>query len=137
MGIEDFRFWHEITVEIGDTDLGGVVYYGRYARFVDAAAVAYRTMLGIPPLGPDEHLFVVRRLEVDYLSSARFGDTIEVGLRAEAVGRTSHELNAVLMREGQRVAAARAVIVGVNGYGGRPTRVPSEIADAIRTFEGL
>lgn len=137
MQIDDFRFSHEIAVEIGDTDLGGVVYYGRYSRFVDAAAVAYRAMLGIPPLGPDGHLFVVRKLEIEYLSSARFGDTVQVGLRTEAVGRTSHELAALLVRDGQDVASARAVIVGVNGYGGRPSRVPSSVADPIRNFEGL
>ncbi len=137
MEIDDFRFRLDVEVEIGDTDLGGVVYYGRYARFVDAAAVAYRRQLGIPPLGPDGHLFVVRRLEIDYLSSARFGDTVQVGVRTTKVGHTSHELEALLVRDGRPVASARAVIVGVDGYGGRPSRFPAGLADAIRAFEGL
>lgn len=141
MGADDFRFSVEVEVELADTDLGAVVYYGRYSRFVDVAAIAYRRQLGIPPLGPDGHLFVVRRYEMEYISSARFGDVVTVRLRTARLGRTSHELEAELsVGEGddeQRMAAGRAVIVGVNGYGGRPSRVPDEVADPIRRFEGL
>jgi acyl-CoA thioester hydrolase len=133
-----------VEVEIADTDLGAVVYYGRYAHLIDRAVMAYRRHLGIPPLGPEGHLFVVRSLAVDYLAGVRFGDVLDVGVRTAAIGRTSHTVEVTLDRvagddDEVRVTAARATlaVVGVSGYTApRPTRVPEALAAAIRAFEG-
>lgn len=131
------RFAVRTRVEIADTDLGGVVYYGRYPHLVDRAVIAYRRRLGIPPLGPDGHLFVVRSLEVDYLAPARFDDELEIGVRTAEVGRSSHAVHVSIARDGGgRVAEARLVVVGVSSYGGRPTRVPDALRAAIDAFEG-
>lgn len=137
---EAFRFVIEGSVEIADTDLGAVVYYAGYCRFLDRAVVAYRTRLGIPPLGPEGHLFVVRSLEVSYLRSARFGDELAVRVRTSRLGRSSHTVQYRIddARDGGAVASARQVIVGVSGYAGaRPTRLPDVVRDAITAFEGL
>lgn len=141
-GTPPFRFGLRTEVGIADTDLGGVVYYGRYSRFVDQAVVAYRRRLGIPPLGPDGHLFVVRAFEMEYRTPARFGDVLEVLVRTLSVGRTSHRLEARIDRDGgdgpQTVAVARATVVGVGGYDApRPTRLPATMATALREFEGV
>lgn len=118
-----------------------MVYYGRYPHHIDRAAVAYRRSLGIDPLGPAGHLFVVRSLHLDYHSSARFDDELRVWVRTAEVGRTSHVLEARIDRlvessHQQRVAEARLVIVGLERYGGRPSRVPPEMRRAIEEFEG-
>jgi len=47
-------------VEISDTDQGAVVHHARYPHHLDRGVVAYRRHLGIPPLGPEGHLFVAR-----------------------------------------------------------------------------
>lgn len=131
------RFTLRTRVEIADTDLGGVVYYGRYPHLVDRAVIAYRRRLGIPPLGPDGHLFVVRSLALDYLAPARFDDELEIAVRTAEVGRTSHSVHAAIAHAGGgRVAEARLVVVGVSSYGGRPTRVPESLRAALDGFEG-
>jgi acyl-CoA thioester hydrolase len=137
-----FRFALPTRVEIADTDLGGVVYYGRYSLYLDRGAVAYRRRLGIPPLGPDGHLFVVRAFEMEYLAAARYDDALEVLVRTAAVGRTSHTLECRVDRPGedarQVLVRARITIVGVSGYAApRPTRLPAEVALALREFEGI
>ena len=86
---DGFGFAVSTRVEIADTDLGGVVYYGNYARLLDRALMAYRRELGIPELGPAGHLFVVRHLACDYRRSARFGDELTVRIRTARVGRSS------------------------------------------------
>jgi YbgC/YbaW family acyl-CoA thioester hydrolase len=138
--VPPFRFGARSRVDVADTDLGEVVFYGRYPIHIDRAVLAYRRHLGIPLLGPAGHLFVVRSLAIDYLASARFDDEIEVLVRVAEVGRTSHVLELRMERCGAspaHVADARMVIVGLSAYGGRPSRMPATMRDAILAFEGL
>jgi acyl-CoA thioester hydrolase len=134
-----FRFSITTRVEIADTDLGAVVYYARYPHFLDRAVVAYRRRLGIPPLGPEGHLFVVRTLEIEYLRSARFEQKLVVWVRTVRIGRTSHTMEFQIEDAHTEAVALRArqVIVGVSGYAdGRPTRVPAELRERVVAFEG-
>lgn len=138
--VPPYRFSARSVVDVADTDLGAVVYYGRYPVHIDRAVLAYRAHLGIPALGPGGHLFVVRSLAVDYLTSARFGDAVEVFVRTAALGRSSHTMELRMERTGPEpahVGDARLVIVGLDGYGGRPSRMPATMRDAIAAFEGI
>lgn len=140
--VPPFRFSAVSRVDVAETDLGAVVYYGRYVHHVDRAVIAYRRHVGIPPLGPDGHLFVVRRLEVDYRAPARFDDEVEAFVRVTRLGGSSHEYAVRLERIGGgphgHLADAVITIVGVGGYEApRPTRMPASMRDAIAAFEGL
>jgi len=138
-GGDEFRFALDTSVEIADTDLGGVVYFGSYPRLFDRGLLAYRRQLDIPALGPEGHLFVVRRLTIEYLRSARFGDALTVRVRTARLGRSSHTMAYAIENAatGAVLATADQTIVGVSGYeGGRPTRVPDELVARIAGFEG-
>lgn len=137
--VPPFRFSARSRVDVADTDLGAVVYYGRYPVHIDRAVLAHRRHLGIPELGPPGHLFVVRSLAVDYLASARFGDEVEAFVRVAELGRSSHVVEVRLERVGEEpahVADARLAIVGLSAYGGRPSRMPGATREAIAAFEG-
>ena len=138
--VPGYRFGARFTIDLADTDLGAVVYYARYPRYLDRAVFAYRSHLGVPPLGPPGHLFVVRSLSCDYRASARFDDGVEVLVRVSEVGRSSHTVDARMERVGPEapglLCEMRCVIVGVTEYGGRPSRIPAELRDAIERFEG-
>lgn len=138
--VPPFRFSARSRVDVAETDLGAVVYYARYPHHLDRAVLAYRRHIGIPPLGPDGHFFVVRSLAVDYRASAAFDDEVEVFVRTSAVGRTSHTVEARMERAGDRgpahLADATLVLVGLATYGGRPSRVPDAMREAIAAFEG-
>jgi len=137
--IEGFGFAARTRVEIADTDLGGVVYYGNYARLLDHAVLAFRRHLGIPLMGPEDHMFMVRRLEIDYRSPARFDDLLEIHVRAAEVGRASHTLEAridALEADGPRhVLDARVVLVGVRPDVIRPSPMPPPVAAALRSLD--
>lgn len=134
-----FRFALDTSVEIADTDLGGVVYFGSYPRLLDRGLMAYRRHLDIPLLGPEGHLFVVRRMTIEYLRSARFGDALIVRVRTVRLGRSSHTMAYAIENAatGAMLATAEQIIVGVSGYeAGRPTRVPNDVVARIAGFEG-
>jgi len=139
--VPGFRFAVRTRVDIADTDLGAVVYYGRYPHHVDRGVLAYRRHVGVPLLGPEGHLFVVRSLGIDYRSSARFDDELEVLVRTAEIGRSSHTVEVRIDRLGhdggaETVAEARLVVVGLAGYGGRPSRMPASMREALERFEG-
>lgn len=139
--VPPFRFSARSRVDVADTDLGAVVYYGRYPVHIDRAVLAYRRHLGIPPLGPEGHLFVVRSLRIDYASSARFDEELEVFVRVRELGRSSHAMDVRVERTGgdgpAHVADAALVLVGLAAYGSRPSRMPAAMREAIAAFEGL
>ena len=139
--VPPFRFSNVSRVDVADTDLGAVVYYGRYVTHVDRAVLAYRRHLGIPGLGPEGHLFVVRRFALEYRASARFDDEVEVFVRTARLGGSSHDIEVRLERLGDApllLADATLTIVGVGGYEApRPTRMPAPVREAIAGFEGL
>ena len=134
--LDGFGFAARMRVEIADTDLGGVVYYGNYPRFLDRAVLAFRRHLGIPLMGTEEHMFMVRHLEMDYRSPARFDDLLEVHLRVVDIGRARHVLEGRIdvLGDGEprRVMDARVVLAGVRTDTIRPSPVPEEIAAALR-----
>lgn len=140
--VPPFRFSAVSRVDVAETDLGAVVYYGRYLHHVDRAVLAYRRHVGVPPLGAAGHLFVVRSLQVDYRAPARFDDEVEAFARVTRLGGSSHEYAVRLERISGgppgHLADATLTIVGVGGYEApRPTRMPRSMRDAIAAFEGF
>lgn len=133
-----FRFSLTTSVELADTDLYGVVYYGRYARLFDRAIAAYRRHLDLPPLGTPGHFPVVRHIEVDHLASARYGDALTVFVRVPRIGETSLTLDLVVSRAeaagAEDLVTAQIVTVGLD-EDGQPSPVPGETRAAILAFE--
>ena len=133
-----WRFSLCTQVELADTDLYGVVYYGRFARLFDRAVAAYRRHLDLPPLGVPGHFPVVRKADVDYLAPARYGDELSVFVRVARVGETSLTLELVISRRApapeEDLVAARLVAVGLD-EDGQPSPVPADVRAAVERFE--
>jgi len=77
---------HEFPIRVyyEDTDLGGIVYYANYLKFIERARTEWVRALGIDQtrLKAEEGiLFAVRRIEADYLKPARFDDELVVETR--------------------------------------------------------
>lgn len=90
MEIEDF---HELAVRVDDTDLMQVVHANKYLNYFDDGFISFTSKLG-PKYDPgDLHkkgiVFPVRKIEIEYLNSATFGDKILVHTRVIKIGNTS------------------------------------------------
>lgn len=135
-----FGFSMRTRVDFADTDAGGIVYFGRYAPYVERAVIAYRRAAGVPLLGDEGHLLAIRSFEMAYHAPLRFDDEVEVLVRLAGIGTTSHSMQARLERVDPagalHVADAAVVIVGVDSWdGGRPTPMPDSMRRAFRGFE--
>lgn len=87
-GIEDF---HELTVRVDDTDLMGVVHSNKYLNYFDDAFISFTSKLNkdCGALYKQGIVFPVRKIEIEYLNSATFGDNILLHTRVKEVGNTS------------------------------------------------
>lgn len=121
----------EIKIYYEDTDCGGVVYYANYLRYMERGRTEFLAELGISvrKLMDEGMVFVVSRAELDYLSSARYGDTIvmETSL-PEITGATM--LFGHTMKEkttGRPLVSGKVRLVCVD-TSSKPKRIPKEIA---------
>ncbi len=88
----------KIRIYYEDTDLGGVVYHSKYLNFCERARSELFFKKGASPVFEDYH-FVVKKLEADFLSSAKLGDLIEVKTKVLEQKRASLLLEQTIYKE--------------------------------------
>lgn len=130
-------FTWPVRVYWEDTDAGGVVYYANYLKFLERARTEWLSALGLEQdrLAREEGVvFVVRRVEVDYLRPARFNDRLTVVSRLSALNRASLEMTQQILREaaGEKVvlleAAVKVACVAHADF--RPAKIPAIVTQA-------
>ncbi len=111
-----------------DTDAGGVVYYANYLRHLEEGRTEYCSARGIDigKLALEGIYFVVAHLEVDYKTSARYGQTVKVNTRIEKIGRSSAHFVQTITRDDKLLIASRITWVCVN-TGFKPVSIPDGI----------
>jgi acyl-CoA thioester hydrolase len=88
LGIEDF---HEIPVRVSDTDLMSVVHSNIYVNYFDEGFISFTSKLNkdCGALHKKGIVFPVRKIEIEYLRSATFGDKILIHTKVISIGNTS------------------------------------------------
>jgi len=117
-----------------DTDAGGVVYYANYLKFMERARSEWLRAFGFEQdVLRDESgiVFVVRRVEIDYLSPARFNEQLEVSVALHEAGRASLSVRQELMRGSTRLAEAVVTLACVDAIRFKPVKIPEPILQAL------
>lgn len=117
-----------LTVYYEDTDMGGVVYYANYLRFIERA----RSEI-VEEMGLDQNamraagiVFVVTRVEADYLSAARLGDRLTVETEHFAKGAVRWVFEQVVKRGDAPIFRALVTAACMSAEG-KPVRLPAEL----------
>jgi acyl-CoA thioester hydrolase len=133
------RHYLKIRVYYEDTDVGGVVFYANYLRFLERGRSDFLRALDVDQralmaAGEGEALiFVARRCEIDYLKPTRYDDVIEVVTWIEKVRGASAIMAQEVRRDGVLLAAAR-VTIAVTGQEGRPRPLPRSLRHIFNTL---
>lgn len=117
-----------------DTDAGGVVYYANYLKFMERARSEWLRAFGFEQdVLRDEPgiVFVVRRVEIDYLSPARFNEQLEVSVALHEAGRASLSVRQELMRGSDRLAEAVVTLACADAIRFKPVKIPEPILQAL------
>jgi len=127
-------FHWPVRVYWEDTDAGGVVYYANYLKFMERARSEWLRALGFEQDELRDQwgiMFVVRRVEVDYLAPARFNDEIDVDVSVHEVGRASLSVKQTLTRGSTRLVSAKVRLACVDAVHFKPVKIPSSILQAL------
>ena len=127
------HFTFPIRVYWEDTDAGGVVYYANYLKFMERARSEWLRSLGVEQDALRDELgvvFVVRRVEIDYLAPARFNDLLTVTVESIAATRTTLTVTQQIANETPR-ARARVRLACVNAASFKPARIPASILEKL------
>ena len=117
-----------------DTDAGGVVYYATYLKFMERARSEWLRALGFEQDALRDEagvVFVVRRVEVDYLAPARFNEQIEVSVSLHEIGRASLSVTQTLSRGPTRLVSALVTLACVDAVRFKPVKIPAPILQAL------
>ena len=118
-----------IRVYYEDTDLGGVVYYANYLRFIERARSEWIREIGIDQIkmrNEEGAIFVVTKIEADYLSPAHFDDILTVDTRIKVVSPVRAYFYQNIFRE-EKVIFRSEVCVTCTSISGKVLRLPEKI----------
>ena len=122
-----------IRIFYEDTDMAGIVYYANYLRYIERARSDIVELLGVDQraMREEDIVFVVTRVEADYLGSARFGDRLEVRTTHYAKGAVRWVFDQDVYLGEQLIF--RAVVTAVcMTTAGKPTRLPAKLRSILR-----
>ena len=123
-------FVHSLQVRFRDCDAMGHVNNAVYLTYLEEARFAYwRSLWGAEMGSPDAPGVILARAEIDYRRAARYGETLDVRMSLDDIGRTSiRSAYEIVNATGDLIAAAKSVLVLYDYAAGQP--VP--VSDAIR-----
>jgi len=143
--VADGAHHYLLRVQFEDTDAGGIVYHANYLAFAERARSAYLRCIDIRQedrMSADDDdggmMFVVRRLNVEYRRAAGLGAALRVETRLDSLRGASMALRQdIIDFEDGHILARLLVDIGcvvASKRGGtRPRRIPSDVADRLRT----
>lgn len=116
-----------IRIYYEDTDAGGVVYYANYLKYMERARTEWLRAQGLEQDALMRDLgvvFVVRRVEIDYLKPARFNDVVNANIMVCEAAKASLRFKQDLTRAEETLARAvvKVACVAVDDF--RPCAIP-------------
>ena len=114
-----------------DTDLAGIVYYANYLKFIERARSEWVRNLGLDQnvLRKDHGIvFAVRKVEADYLKSAKFDELLLISTELQKKTRVRLNFSQEIYRDSDLIFRANLVIVPLS-VAGRLVKLPKIIFD--------
>ncbi len=128
-----------VRVYFEDTDFTGLVYHANFLKFCERGRSDFIRLLGIDhqslaePKEGEPAVFVVRRIEIDYLKPARIDEVLEVVTRCAEIGGATLVLDQEVRRDGTPLARAKVSVVLVS-HAGKPQRLGQLVRGALQRF---
>lgn len=114
-----------------DTDLAGIVYYANYLKFIERARSEWVRNLGLDQnvLRKDHGIvFAVRKVEADYLKSAKFDELLLISTELQKKTRVRLNFSQEIYRDSDLIFRANLVVVPLSVAGGL-VKLPKIIFD--------
>lgn len=125
------KYVFPFAVAYADTDAEGIVYHGRYVEIAERARMNMLRGIKIPD---GDIGWVIRELNVRYLSPLRLADEFAVESQIVKMGAASMQIEQKFVKD-DVICAIINVNVAYIGANMRPARIPDEILENFKGYE--
>ncbi|MDP3589502.1 MAG: tol-pal system-associated acyl-CoA thioesterase [Methylobacter sp.] len=132
------NFIWPVRVYYEDTDAGGVVFYANHLKFFERARTEMLRAMGYEQdeLAANEGIiFVVRSVQVDYLSPARFNEQLQVSAKVSLAKKTSLTFEQSITRDDDVLCKGNVRIACLDVQTMRPKAIPETLISALRAYK--
>ena len=123
----------QIRVYYEDTDCGGIVYHANYLKYCERARSEAFFKAGILPL-KDGIGFVVKTMQIEFLSSAKLGDLLEITTTLLERKNASLILAQSIFLENKEIFKAELTLVCINSKTQKITKIPLWAKNIFKSF---
>lgn len=134
------EFAWPIRVYYEDTDLGGVVYYANYLKFMERARTEWLRAHGLEQdelIRELDVIFAVKKVDIEYILPARFNDELLVSAKVIEFGRASITLAQEIKRQNETgvLCKGKIKIASLKATTFKPCAMPPAINEILQTKE--
>lgn len=126
-----------IRVYYEDTDFSGVVYHASYLRFMERGRSEFLRAAGLRHQGmlktEEPLVWVVRRMDIEYLKPARVDDELQVRSLPRELTGARMRVEQQIWREDEVLVRAKVEVCIVT-LDGRPRRIPGQVRTRLKEF---
>ena len=129
------KFIWPIRVYYEDTDAGGVVFYANYLKFFERARTEMLRAMGYEQdelIVNEGVIFVVRSVQVDYLSPARFNELIQVSTEVTLAKKVSLTFEQLISRGDDVLCKGIIHIACLDAKTMRPKAIPENLLELLK-----
>ena len=134
----DFRCLHRLRVRWAEVDMQKIVFNAHYLMYFDTAMADYWRELAVPYEAAMHMLngdLYVKKASVEYFSSARYDDQLEIGLRCGRIGNSSITFDGAIFRGDTLLVTGELIYVFADPTTQTSRPVPDALRDLLMAYE--
>jgi YbgC/YbaW family acyl-CoA thioester hydrolase len=134
----DFRFFHRLRVRWAEVDMQKIVFNAHYLMYMDTAIADYWRALALPyesALAQLEGDLFVKKACLEYHASARYDDTLDIGMRRVRVGKSSIVFEGAVFCGDRLLVGGELVYVFADPHSQTSKPVPDALRQIFDAFE--
>jgi len=135
---DEFRLLHRLRVRWAEVDMQKIVFNAHYLMYFDTAVADYWRALGLPYEDSMRRLegdLYVRKATIEFHSSARMDDRLDIALRCARVGNSSLSFRGGMFRGEDLLVTCDLVYVFADPQTQTSRPVPNTLRQALAGFE--
>ena len=130
------KFNFTVKVYYEDVDVGGVVYYANYLKFLERARTEALFSIGFSNKKIKKQyssLIIVKSCNIEYKKPAHLEDELTIRSFVKSISKTSFFMNQIITRGDDEIVDAKIHLVFVNKKG-KPIKIPEEIYSKFKPY---
>ena len=136
---QEFTFFHSLRVRWAEVDMQGIVFNGHYLLYFDVAFTEFWRATGLPSVvqqAADGIELFARKSTIEYIAPARFDDVLDIGVRCQAIGRSSLTISINIYCADQHLISGELVYVYADAKARKSVALPPIWRTVLTEFDG-